>query len=69
MSIGFIAGAETAEDLMALIEYASTFEGLEEIQPYNTEEHQVILCFRTEEEATAAQWMMDAAGAEGRDGL
>ena len=69
MSFLFMAGAETKGDLLQLVLYAQTLDGLEEIQLLDPEEHTIALVFETEEQAQAAQWILETMGSEGRDGL
>ena len=67
--VGFRAGGESRLDVLALVMLAQTFDGIVDIVLNDDGEHpnQVTLWFEDQEHAQAAQWMLEAAGAEGRD--
>ena len=67
--VAFVIGSKTGnrEDLMAAIDYAKEFDGLTDIRVSDDYPGLAILCFETQESAQTAQWMLEMAGAEGRD--
>lgn len=65
----FIAGVppglpDEEEQLELLIETVKEYEGLVEIRQDTLHPNIVLLCFRDQESATAAQWMLELNGSE-----
>lgn len=67
--ICFVAGLppdtpNLEEQMELFIEAVSEYEGLEEIKQDTLHPNIVLLCFRDQESATAAQWMLELNGSK-----